>query len=354
MTVRVIVRNAVWYVFGSLDRDRLATILKQTRVDYGKRAGRQAPESSMAAWEKAALEHLDYADHCIAQCILEEGWMSVQAAQRELVSSEEDERALHRIASVLLREAETDKVGGWRAKAIRDLLCTDGKMKSGLTVGDLVAAMAVRDDKYNTTFRRVELRRGHLLNLLAILLMAIVTLIALDFSSEVASYLPEPHILMLAGLCGVLGACASVAQRMMTSGIDARIPEQVLGSFVVWMRPAVGAAAAIATGDHPQRRPDLVHAAGQRRGAAGVRVCCRLQRTVHPARGRQDIRRDFPLAQNKKKGAARPPFYAAPCAETTSTTRRTSTTPSRHCRARPSLPTWRRPCCRWDRASCRR
>jgi hypothetical protein len=249
MSVRVAIRKTFWYVFGSSDRDRLTTTVQQTRIDFNKRSGRTETESPLQAWESAVLAHLAHAEACVRNCALEDGWASVQAAQRELTMSQKDDQAaLHRLGLILLREADTDKIGGWRARTMHDLLCgEDWELKGDLGVEDVVAAMALRDDKYNTTFRRIDLRRRHLTDLLLILLVAMAALVALSFSGEVADYLPPPYVLLLAGLCGVLGACASVAQRMMTSRIDARIPEQVLGSFVIWMRPAVGAAAAIAT-----------------------------------------------------------------------------------------------------------
>lgn len=46
-------------------------------------------------------------------------------------------------------------------------------------------------------------------------------------------------------LFGALGAALSVAQSLITLDISAKIPAQQIGAFVVWMRPAIGAAAAL-------------------------------------------------------------------------------------------------------------
>jgi hypothetical protein len=46
-------------------------------------------------------------------------------------------------------------------------------------------------------------------------------------------------------LTGVLGASLSVASSLTKSSIDESIPQQVLGSVVTWMRPVMGAAAAV-------------------------------------------------------------------------------------------------------------
>jgi hypothetical protein len=46
-------------------------------------------------------------------------------------------------------------------------------------------------------------------------------------------------------LFGVLGACLSVAPGLLAANVSNKIPAQQIGSFVVWMRPAIGAAAAL-------------------------------------------------------------------------------------------------------------
>jgi hypothetical protein len=42
-----------------------------------------------------------------------------------------------------------------------------------------------------------------------------------------------------------LGAVLSVARGLLVADISAKIPAQQIGSFVIWMRPAIGAAAAL-------------------------------------------------------------------------------------------------------------
>jgi hypothetical protein len=46
-------------------------------------------------------------------------------------------------------------------------------------------------------------------------------------------------------LAGILGAGVSVAQSLLSTDVSAKIPAQQIGSFLVWMRPAIGAAAAL-------------------------------------------------------------------------------------------------------------
>jgi hypothetical protein len=42
-----------------------------------------------------------------------------------------------------------------------------------------------------------------------------------------------------------MGAALSVARGLLAADVSAKIPAQQLGSFVVWMRPAIGATAAL-------------------------------------------------------------------------------------------------------------
>ena len=46
-------------------------------------------------------------------------------------------------------------------------------------------------------------------------------------------------------LAGILGAGVSVAQSLLGADVSAKIPAQQIGSFLVWMRPVIGAAAAL-------------------------------------------------------------------------------------------------------------
>jgi hypothetical protein len=46
-------------------------------------------------------------------------------------------------------------------------------------------------------------------------------------------------------LSGILGASISFAQNLLSTDISAKIPAQQIGSFLTWMRPAIGAASAL-------------------------------------------------------------------------------------------------------------
>lgn len=155
---------------------------------------------------------------------------------------------LQRYAVTLRREA-TAKIGGWRGKAIADLLCdADGELipitdKNAMSVID---AIALRDDDSQNTWYKIMLRRRHLRSLFALLCTIIGVTVALAWQRPgLGDYLGGLHQVIVVILFGALGAALSVAQSLIALEISAKIPSQQIGAFVVWMRPVIGAAAAL-------------------------------------------------------------------------------------------------------------
>ena len=90
------------------------------------------------------------------------------------------------------------------------------------------------------------MRRNNLRVLSPILVAAIVALPILAALSVLPVPLANWKELVAVELFGVLGASFSVAITLTQSSLDERIPDQVIGSFITWMRPAIGAAAGVA------------------------------------------------------------------------------------------------------------
>jgi hypothetical protein len=143
-------------------------------------------------------------------------------------------------------------VTGWRAKAISDLICDkEGALRKIDSPNDIfrvVDAVGLRDDHFNNSYFKILLRRRYLVVLLLILLLTVVFCIFM-WPPAVKAFLPnELHGrlgLVKVMLCGILGAGVSVAQSLLSTDVSAKIPAQQIGSFLVWMRPAIGAAAAL-------------------------------------------------------------------------------------------------------------
>jgi hypothetical protein len=161
-------------------------------------------------------------------------------------------QALDRVqrAALALRREAAAKIDGWRGKAIADLLYdANGEL---ITVSDgdrdamrVIDAIAVRDDDSQNTWYKIMLRRRHLRSLFALLCIAIAVTVVLAWRPGLGEYLGDLHQVVAVILFGALGAALSVAQSLITLDISAKIPAQQIGAFVVWMRPAIGAAAAL-------------------------------------------------------------------------------------------------------------
>jgi hypothetical protein len=152
------------------------------------------------------------------------------------------------LAAVALRR-EAAKISGWREKAIMELICDGEELRPDVLDGSartrIINALALRDDQFQTDYFKILLRRQHLFQLFVLLLTAIG--ISLLLSS--CGVLPPPfdNVGLIIGVVifGALGAALSVGRGLLATDVSARIPAQKIGSFVIWMRPAIGAAAAL-------------------------------------------------------------------------------------------------------------
>jgi hypothetical protein len=141
-----------------------------------------------------------------------------------------------------------DKVTGWRAKAISDLICDkDGalrKIDSPNDIFSVVDAVGLRDDHFNNAYFKILLRRRHLVLLLLILFLTVVFCLFM-WPPVVKTFLPQELQGPLGFATVILAAGVSVAQSLLSTDVSAKIPAQQIGSFLVWMWPAIGAAAAL-------------------------------------------------------------------------------------------------------------
>jgi hypothetical protein len=184
------------------------------------------------------------AEEQLSRWDIEGGWSSALAAQRAILSNPDNLERPKRVAIALRREA--DKITGWRAKAIADLL---SETKGGQEVLDrlrVIDAVALRDDFAQNTWFKILLRKRHLFNLSIILWAAILLCLLLSWWGVLPNFLGVKQVTGVI-LFGVLGAAVSVAQSLISQDVSARIPAQQIGALVIWMRPGIGAAAALAT-----------------------------------------------------------------------------------------------------------
>jgi len=199
--------------------------------------------SRKVAWF-SAYQHLCRARQHLTDDNLHAGWAALQSAQREWLLDPEDSDKVHRAAIKLRRELT--KVNGWRAHAIKDLICNDqDQLLPNIPPRRVLEAVALRDDHFQTHYFKILMRQRHLFQLFVFLLVGI----ALGLTLSVLGVLPAPfnQIGLMTGvvLFGALGAGLSVARGLLGADLNAKIPAQQLGAVVIWMRPAIGAAAAL-------------------------------------------------------------------------------------------------------------
>jgi uncharacterized membrane protein len=251
MTFNATVREVGRRLFGSPSYDRLARSIAASRADLERelsdmRGDRR--EVTIESWASSATTLLDKAEDNLRKWQIELGFDAALAGQRAVLSNPHNLDRIDRIAVSLNRES--DKITGWRAKAIHDLLqeyirCDEGQNKTEDPMR-IIDAVALRDDYFQNVWLKIQLRRRHMLSLSIIIWLSIIICLVFSYLKILPNFLDNQPLITAVVLFGVLGATLSVAQGLISGQVDARIPFQQISSFVVWMRPGVGAAAALA------------------------------------------------------------------------------------------------------------
>jgi len=167
------------------------------------------------------------------------------AAQKYLILADHIDK-VQRAAVGLRREAK--KISGWRGDAIIDFLdkAKTPDPKAPWDVKWILDAVALRDDYFQTTYFKITLRRRHLRRLSVGLAAMLALFLVLSWFGVFDEVLDKPALVTAVIIFGILGACVSVGQGFLWSDVAAKIPTQQLGASAVWVRPAIGAAAALA------------------------------------------------------------------------------------------------------------
>lgn len=221
------------------ERARLEAAIKDATIELAM-AGPAAPRGR---WWQSANRHLAAARTYLADDNLQQGWSSLNSANRLMLLDEGNPQAPRMAAIELLHETEK-KLTGWRAKAISGLILDkNGEVPPNIEPIRVVRAFAIRDNQFETDYFKITLRRWHLQQMFALLAACILlTLI-------VCWFLPPPFndvkLILAVLLFGTMGAALSVARGLIKTDLSAKIPTQKIGSFVIWMRPIIGAAAAL-------------------------------------------------------------------------------------------------------------
>jgi 8-oxo-dGTP diphosphatase len=233
--------------FGLPQRDRLAYALDEFDARLKYRIQREGITSgTQPAWVMAALQCQSQARLALEEFNLDGGWQSLHTAQSMEIWGYDNNEVLNARA-VLCKEAS--KLSGWRQETVTRLVCGDSEPAQKdheARQKELYQATIIKNEQSSNLYHKIRVR-GRSLRIVFLTLALIV--IGLPVLAK-ADLLPgaERHWRMIVAieLIGMFGAVLSVASSLTKSTVDVSIPQQALGAVVTWMRPLMGAAAAVA------------------------------------------------------------------------------------------------------------
>lgn len=230
-------------LFGSPQYERLKNALDEYEIKLQHRIDGQ-PFVARSPWAKAAKECLGRARQALYESVFDSGWQHLHTAQSlEIWVFTDDEVRTARQAAC----REATKLAGWRKETIESLVCCDptspNLAKGELQRRELYQATLIRNEQFNNLYHKIRVRARSLkvAFFVLVVIVAAAPLLAREFQNQV-----NWKMLAAVEFFGVLGAALSVASSLTRSSVDASIPQQVLASVVTWMRPAIGAGAALA------------------------------------------------------------------------------------------------------------
>jgi len=239
------------------DADRLLSELTVVHNELDRREKRQTPSTGAGAddgtWLAEAKANLDAAARHHSERRYQAAWVELKAAQRSMIFDLSDKEGAASLAATLRQDALALDPGR-RRSAMLDLLCDKDALRPSIESepARIAKAAEVLDDYFDTQYYRIELRRRQLITLFCALCVALLVLVGLAYCGRIDLFLADdntavgtPNRLVAVILLGTLGAVLSIAQTIMASDLTSKITAQRVVSFMVWMRPAIGATAAV-------------------------------------------------------------------------------------------------------------
>lgn len=197
------------------------------------------------AMRSTAKCHWDADEHTAA-------WVTYKHADRQLLHLRGvDDLELER--QRVCREAQ-EKLSGWRRAAVTNALTTgdDAPQRDDL-LRRVAVARRVLDDHYDNMYLRLDLLRGHLRRGGAVLIVVLLVTAAILALAHGAAWSPggrqdpfaDPWSFVVLATLGAFGAAISGVVRFMRADVDWKVPQLKAERALIWVRPFVGAAAAI-------------------------------------------------------------------------------------------------------------
>lgn len=229
--------------------DRFDTERFQTELDrlWATWSSSGRPPASIDRIVQVAMERWSEGRHDAA-------WSALKVVDRESVDGL-DAASLAFERSRVLKEAQ-DKLSGWRLATIEECLAQRGCDEEGgdpeSVATDVKAARRIVDDHLDNVHLRERLLKGHLQRAGLVLMIVLVLLgIVLGVLSRTQwavdgldPFTDMGDFFLIAAL-GAFGAAVSGVVRFVARDVSLGIPRLKAERTLIWLRPFVGAAAAI-------------------------------------------------------------------------------------------------------------
>ncbi len=178
------------------------------------------------------------------------GWSLLNAAKRiELPGLFGlDQEAFRARARVILREG-SGKLGSWRKAVVEELLLEDCKLKPKVGLAEVTYASFILHEHFDNDYHKRRMARRQLIVFASVLVATLLAyLIYLQWYAPMHGFvlmMEDPRFIIAVALFGVMGAAFSGFSSIAREAVAARIPEQLVESWVSLARVAVGGVAAL-------------------------------------------------------------------------------------------------------------
>lgn len=229
---------------------RLVAALGTVRAEVEARALRSVgSRADDLGWVNPVVSVMSLSATAADEGRLDAGWRFLHAADQLGVYGFDRHELRARLES-LKQEAQADKFGSWRTRAILSLI---GKAEEALGHSsacrvdeartETSEAIFLRNEAFNNTYYRVGLLRMQLS--LVYLAGGVALGLLLLVNPFCGLGLSNWRMLVSAALFGALGAACSAILSLAKTRTTQRIPEQIVNSWVTILRPILGAMVAL-------------------------------------------------------------------------------------------------------------
>ena len=200
-------------------------------------------------WIVSAIKLLTDAERCMNNGDIDEAWKCFHATQRMEVYSMDTDQIIVKAA---LMRSEAEKIGGWRQKAIQELLDIKTlfssppqnlkEMPPSGVVEKVIQSALLRDECFQNQAHKDALVKEHIrfLSLVAITVVVMLLLFWLITKGINSSISQNALVLLHCPLFGMLGAVFSAALNVQRTALSSHIPELLNARILTTLRLFIG------------------------------------------------------------------------------------------------------------------